>query len=178
MVMFRPSAAPIALAALVFFACPSSAAVIFQRDFDDSADTDACGSPPDGWDSWGIESGCSADFGGVTHPAGEVSSPGRGGMGKSLKLWRAGTLFEGYSGGVYYGQGSTFSPTSEDFYVRWTMRIPAGATLDFTEAGSNYQKLFRLNMNGGEGELYVNINTPYADQTVPSGGALQMLTVN
>jgi hypothetical protein len=170
----RSSEAPIALAAFVLLASPSSAAVIFQRDFDDSEDTDACGSPPAGWDSWGIESGCSADFDGVTHPAGEVSSPGRGGTGKSLKLWRAGTLFEGYSGGVYCGQSSNFSPTSQDFYVRWTMRIPAGATLDFTDAGSNYQKLFRLNMNGGEGELYVNINTPYADQTVPAGGALQI----
>ena len=162
------------LIGVVMYVKNSDAMIIFQNNFDNSPIANSCGNPPLGWDSWGIDSGCSATFSGTTHCSGEIGEPGRGGNGKSLRLWRAGTLFENYDGGLYYGQGNNFNPTSNDFYVRWTMKIPSAATIDFTNAGSIYQKLFRINMNGGSGELYFNINTPYNDLEIPSGGAIQI----
>jgi hypothetical protein len=151
----------------------ASATVIFQNNFDSSPDANSCGNViPTGWAAWMNETGCSGTFDGVSHYAGEVSFPGRGGTGKSLKQWRASTLFPGYDGGLYAAYSNNFNPTSNNFYVRWTMKIPSAATIDFTNAGAVYQKLFRLNMNGGSGELYFFIMTPYTSRIFPTGGVI------
>lgn len=163
------------LGCLLLSPITSFGAVIFQNNFDSSPDTYTGSTVPPGWDWWNEGGGTQGTVGGVTHWSGEISSPGRGGSGKSLKMWRAGTLFEDYTGALPAGMNTNFNPTSNNFYVRWTMKLPSGIFMDFTNAGANYQKLFRLNTNGGGGEIYFNINTPYTNQTIPAGAALQVL---
>lgn len=160
------------------FAVVSSQALfgadIFRCDFDDLPDTRVGAAVPAGWSGWYQSGGVLGTVQGVTHWSGEIGSPGRGGSGKCLRMWRAGTLFEDYTGALHAAHGSPFAPTANNFYVRWTMRLPAGIAMDFTRAGSNYQKLFRLNTNAGDGEIYFGINAPYKKPTIPAGAALQI----
>jgi hypothetical protein len=148
------------------------ATIIFQNNFDSSPDTHTGSSIPSGWDEWYASGGTQATVGGVTHWSGEISSPGRGG-GKSLKMWRSGTFFEDYTGALAAGTTTHFNPTTNDIYIRWSMRLPSGISADFSNAGSTYQKLWRLNTQGGNGEIYLNINT-YDGNSFPADAALQL----
>ncbi|KKW18765.1 MAG: hypothetical protein UY62_C0095G0001, partial [Parcubacteria group bacterium GW2011_GWF2_50_9] len=68
----------------------ASAAVIFQDNFDSCTQNCVAAqlAAPPGWGQW-MGPG-SASVGGTMHYDGEITSPGRGGTGKSFKTWRAG----------------------------------------------------------------------------------------
>jgi hypothetical protein len=133
----------------------ANSAIIMQDDFDTC--TTGCSvaagqfpsvSSPNTIDWWGWSvDHLSGTYGGVTKPSGEITSPGRGGTGKSLKLWRAGTNFKGsasYSGAIY-----TIPPgVHSDFYMRFYARIPAAMHIP------DDTKMFRI--NDGDDEIYVN----------------------
>ncbi len=168
-------------AVIVYFAAillytPGYAAVIFQDNFD-SAPSNARvgGSVPTGWDSWYVQGGAvSATFDSVTHYAGEISSPGRGGTGKSLKIWRHSTwpTYNSYHGPLAY----TF-PTSSSYreiYLRYYMKLPAGMNINRFD---NYVKLWRLNLSGG-GELYLNIGTDTGTGTLQNSGFIHLLNAS
>lgn len=151
-----------------------SAAVIFENNFDGSPDTHTGSTVPPGWEDWYQSGGVQGTIGGVTHYSGEISAPGRGVAGKSLKMWRGENFFEDYTGALYAGLTENWNPSSQDFYIRWTMKLSSATAWDFSGAGATYQKLFRLNTDAGSGEFYVGMNVPYANQTFPAGAALQV----
>jgi hypothetical protein len=133
---------------LLFAHTGLNATVFVKETFDTAPDTQTGGSVPTGWMQWMGGNGDVASYGGVTHYSGEIRSPGRGGSGKSLKLWRYGTLFDGYTGSLV----RTLSTNSSNLFVRWYMRIPA--ELDIT-TNVNYQKLWRFNTTPS-GEIYLD----------------------
>ncbi len=92
----------------------------------------------------------SGTFDGVTHYSGEVSSPGRGLTGQSLKIWRHSTFTTGYNGALYYLFPD--SPTYREIYMRFYSKIPIEMDkTDFT----TYLKGWRYNLRGGSGtEIY------------------------
>jgi len=138
------------LVVALFVIIPNSSwsAVIFSDNFD-SQPTNCYvgGTEPTGW-AWRRQDAYSATFGGVTHYAGEISSVGRNGSGKSLKMWRHSTFVEGYCGSL----DKTFTGTYHDIYIRYYMKIPT--TMDFT-AYCDYLKLWRFNF--GSAEQYFGI---------------------
>jgi len=159
-------------ALLLWVAMPVYAAVIFQDNFDKAPDgSNTGGAVPAGWSQWYRESAPSATRDGVTHYAGEVSFPGRGGLGKSLKLWRHTDAWENYTGALHYYFPKT--PRYNDIYIRWYMKIPLA--LDLT-GNSYYLKLFRLNTSGGSGEVYLNINNPGGTGAMRAHGQVQVLS--
>lgn len=153
----------------------SLATIIFQNNFDNSPDTHTGFIVPPGWEDWYFSGAIQGTIGEITHWSGEINSPGRGGSGKSLKMWRAGTLFDDYTGALYAGLSSHFNPTTNNIYIRWAMKLPSSITVDFSNAGSNYQKLWRLNTDGGNGEIYLNINAVNGN-FFPQNAALQIST--
>jgi len=134
---------------------PSTSNIFFQDNFDNCTQGCTNASPylaPAGWTSW-YGAGNLATVGGVSHYAGEITSPGRGGGGKSLKTWRAGAYWEGYDGVLSYDFKAAYS----EIYMRYYVKVPK--ELDLSRcSGSNYQKLWRLNTNGTAKEIYLNIN--------------------
>jgi len=141
----------------------ASAAVIFQDNFDTC--TQNCNSggttPPNStsWDQW--FSGGPVSVGGVSHYAGEISSPGRNGSGKSLKVWRNGQAY-GYNG-QYIGplHKTNFAGTSEnDIYLRYYIKWPSAMG---TDNNTTYLKQWRItttNPDTYHKELYLNM-TPW-----------------
>ena len=131
----------------------ATSAVIFQDNFDGCTVGCADGTTPPNsatWDAWGSDPPTSNTVDSVTHPTGEITSPGRGGTGKSLKLWRNGTTDIGsasYTGALYKTSPGSYS----DLYIRYYMKLPTA--MDFY--GSGELKLFRLNTSGGE--VYLDI---------------------
>ena len=157
---------------LVLFALLSStsahAAVIFQDNFDSCTQNCSASSlsAPSGWAQW--YGPASATVGGVTRYSGEISSPGRGGGGKSLKTWRAGPYWEGYSGSLAY----SFKGSYSDIYMRYYVKLPT--TMDLSRCtGSNYLKLWRLNTSSGR-EIYLNMNQNGG--SLRDTGSLQILS--
>ncbi|MBI5545092.1 MAG: hypothetical protein HY901_14470 [Deltaproteobacteria bacterium] len=70
-----------------------------------------------------------------------------------MKIWRAGTNWEGYTGSLYY----PFTGSYSEIYMRYYVRLPR--ELDLSQcSGSNYLKLWRLNITGTAHEIYLNIN--------------------
>ena len=149
----------------------TSAAVIFQDNFDNCTSncTAAQATPPAGWGQW-MGPG-SATVGGVTHNPGEITAPGRGGGGKSFKTWRAGTNWEDYAGTlVYYPSGSR-----NEIYMRYYVKLPTG--LDLSQCtSSNYLKLWRWESTGNAREIYLNMNQQGG--SLKNSGALQIVTTN
>jgi len=153
---------------------PVYAAVIFEDNFDrviSGANTG--GSVPAGWSQWYAEGSPSATRNGVSHHAGEVTSPGRGGSGKSLKLWRHSDAWESYTGALHFNFPN--STIHNDIYMRWNMRLPEA--LDLT-GNSYYLKLFRLNISGGKGEIYLNINNTSGSGAMRANGKVQVLSAS
>ena len=156
----------------LWYAMPVYAAVIFQDNFDkviSGSNTD--GIVPAGWSQWYREGAPSETRDGISHYAGEVSFPGRGGLGKSLKLWRHSDAWETYTGALHYYFPNT--TRYNDIYIRWYMKLPK--EMDLT-GNSYYLKLFRLNMSGGRGEIYLNINNPSGTGAMRANGKVQVLS--
>jgi hypothetical protein len=149
-----------------FFAGNAFSEIIFQDDFD--ACTNDCVNgvtrpTPSPWMQWERTIPYSATQDGVTKYAGEISSPGRGGSGKSLKIWRHSTFsINAYNGTLWSPPVSGYS----DIYMRFYMRVPQ----DMDLSGSNYLKLFRLDTSTDD--LYININMA-ADSSIRQTGQLQ-----
>jgi len=148
-------------------------AVIFQDNFDNVPDGARTGGlVPAGWSQW-MQDGISATRDGVTHYAGEITSPGRGGVGKSMKLWRHSTSWVGsasYAGPLVYLFPS--SPAYNDIHIRWYMKLPV--SLDCI-GSVDYLKLFRFNITGGTGEIYLNINNVTGSGSMRANGAVRVL---
>ena len=146
-------------------------AVIFQDNFDNAlSGAYSGGTIPSGWSQWMIEGGISASISGITHYAGEITVPGRGNTGKSLKLWRNSSAWEGYSGSLVYIFPS--APSYSDIYIRWYMKLPTSLDLS---GNADYLKLFRLNISGGTGEIYVNINNLSGVGAMRANGVVRVL---
>ena len=149
----------------------TSATVIFQDNFDNCTSncTSAQSTGPSGWGQWYQWDGYQATVGGVTHYSGEISSPGRGGGGKSLKTWRAGQYWENYTGSLIY-----YPPSSlNEFYMRYYVKLPTEFDLSRC-SGSNYLKLWRLNLTGSINEMYLNLNQEGG--SLRNTGSLQIAT--
>ena len=110
-------------------------------------------SPPNsaGWSQWAT--GYVSDtIGGVQHYSGEITSPGRGGSGKSLKMWRAAGVFGDYTGALYL----TDFGSHNHIFMRYWIKIPTA--FDFTGTGTGF-KSWRLKTNSekpGYNEIYLN----------------------
>jgi len=143
----------------------TSAAVIFQDNFDNCTNCMATSNTgPAGWTSW--YGPYSATVGGVTHNSGEITSPGRGGGGKSFKIWRAGSNWEGYAGALNLWNIAGTYGSHSDIYMRYYVKLPT--SLDLSQcSGSNYLKLWRLNTSTGK-EIYLNIQQ-YLGSTYNTG---------
>jgi hypothetical protein len=157
------------LLALIAVAQPALATIIMQDNFDDEpATAHVGGTTPSGWSQW-MADGISATHDSVTHYSGEIASPGRGGTGKALKLWRHSNSWVGsasYAGSLV----DNASPGSySDFYMRFYAKIPVA----FDMTGGIGLKLWRFNTTGGE--IYLDL-IPTTSGWYRSGNAqLQML---
>ena len=108
---------------LIILYSPANAQIIFSENYDSIGDINCNDAVPDGWVAW---NGCPTDtYQGITHYSGEISSPGRGEVGKSLKLWRHNGLFAtDYSG--YLSSPDITSKNYRELYVRYYMKVPSG----------------------------------------------------
>lgn len=129
-------------------------AVIFSDNFDNDCTGNACNviggtsNVPTGWNQWYADS-IGAIYDSVTHYSGEISSPGRGGNGKSLKLWRYSYSWTGsasYAGSLLFTSPGSYS----NFFLRFYAKIPTDMVLPPDT------KMFRLNTSAGE--IYINLN--------------------
>ena len=143
---------------LIMIACCApnvTAEVLFSDNFDSNCTGTACSSQgcsssyPTGWDGWYCQDSQPATVDGETKYAGEISTPGRGGAGKSLKTWRA----NGYWGNYVGVLGKSFSGGPSDFWFRYYQKIPTA----FQYTGSSGFKLWRFNTSGGSTELHLNV---------------------
>ena len=144
------------LALFISTSLPCEASVIFQTNFDSAAETDHTGGTvPTGWTSWYEQGPTSATRDSVTHYGGEISSPGRGGTGKSLKLWRhTDYVGQDYVGGLGY----TFGGSYGSLFMRYYMKLPTALDNIFQGSNGNYLKTWRFNTTGGE--IYLNVAVP------------------
>lgn len=150
---------------VLVFPRSASATILFQDNFDNC--TSNCSSstisPPNSasWDQW--FGGGPVTVGGVSHYAGEISSPGRNGTGKSLKVWRNGTAY-GYNG-QYTGplHKNDFAGSGKsDIYLRYYMKWPSAMS---TDGNTTYLKQWRIittNPDAYHRELYLNITPWYS----------------
>lgn len=139
---------------VVFFitlsASLSFSAVIFSDNFD--SHSSAChtgGDVPSGWTMW-YENDIYETRDSVTHYAGEIAAPGRGGTGKSLKIWRHSDWppMNNYSGGLRYD----FNGNYTDIFIRYYIKLPSSLSFNI----SDYIKSWRFNTTGGSGEIYLD----------------------
>lgn len=127
--------------------------IIFQDNFDAHSGAECtvnADTAPDGWDQWMCD-GISATAGGSTHYSGEITEPGRGGSGKSLKMWRYGDYWTGsasYAGSLLYTAQTGYA----NFFLRFYAKLPTGLVVPPDT------KMWRFNVSGGSGEIYVNLN--------------------
>jgi len=125
---------------------------IFSDNFDScsiNCTVTTTGVGPTGWGGWHKDE-TSATIGGVTHYSGEIISPGRGGVGKSLKMWRAAGVFGDYAGVLYYYLSSG---SYNHFFMSYSLKIPTA--FDSTEKGTGF-KSWRIETTGGSGQIYLN----------------------
>jgi len=140
---------------IIFFGAfnNSNAIIIFQDSFDSCTTGCTVGaSEPNSaaWTQW-VTDGLSATHDSVTHYSGEITSSGRGGSGKSLKLWRHSDSWTGsasYAGALVMSAPSSYS----NFYLRFYAKVSGSMSFPADV------KMFRLNTTGASGELYVNLN--------------------
>lgn len=139
----------------------SLAVVLFQDNFDSNCTGAECFSTgcnlsyPTGWYQWGC------DDSQATHVAGEIASNGRGGIGKSLKIWRADGYFGNYTGSLYLSNDA-IGLGNNHIFMRYYQKIPT----DFTFTGGTGAggfKMWRWNTTGGDGEIYLNVLCSQAD---------------
>jgi len=131
---------------LIFLAIGiSNAEIIIYENFDGDewAAVNNCsdGSPGGGLWTWiDMGAGCvTKTYNGKTHYAGEVSFPGRGGSGRSLKQWRhTGSDFLGYDG---YLNSTVASNAYRDLYQRYYMKWPNGFTVP-TGVGTKFNRMY------------------------------------
>jgi hypothetical protein len=137
----------ILIAALnLLIANTAGAAVFFSDNFDSctvNCDSSTL-SPPNSaaWSQWML--------GGVAdgHPAGEITSPGRGGVGKSLKIWKKLNTNGDYNGSLHLGNFGSY----DHFFMRYYIKIPTAMTF----SGPQY-KMWRLLTTTGQ-PLYLDYN--------------------
>ncbi len=144
----------------------SHSATIFSDDFDSHPDTcHTGGTVPAGWDHWGPTT-ASTTKDSITHYAGEISSGGRNGAGKSLKMWRHSnfTATGEFSGlyGVRLSHGNIF--------IRYYQKLPSPLDLTFTGSNGNYLKFWRL-FTTGTTDIYLDATAP-DNANMRTGGGL------
>lgn len=160
----------------LLFAISAYGAVIFQDNFDNvtgaaSYSSGGTSSYPAGWAQWMVSSPSSKTEDGITHYSGEISAPGRGGSGKSLKIWRhsAWPNYNSYSGSLHY---DFFAQSAyREVYLRYYMKLPAGMNIDRFD---NYVKLWRFTLPEGR-ELYLNFGTNTGTGTLQNSGFIHLL---
>jgi len=127
--------------------------ILFQDNFDSHADTCRTGGDvPAGWDAW-HQDDTSTTKDTVLHYAGEISSPGRLGTGKSLKIWRHSNwpTPNNYSGGLGY----TALPNGHGhIFMRYYMKIPTAMNVTYSIPDGDYIKHWRWNCTSGQ--IYLN----------------------
>ena len=137
---------------MCLFPIYANGAVLFQDNFDNNCTGTACNSSgaassvPTGWGQWYASDGTSATYDGVTHYSGEISSPGRLGSGKSLKLWRHSGSFGDYTGSLLYN----FTTSTNNLFFRYYLKMPVA----FNGTDGEF-KGWRMNLDGG-GEIYLH----------------------
>jgi hypothetical protein len=135
---------------IIFPSIETFSATIFSDNFDAHPDTCRVGGDvPSGWSSWYEDGPVTATEAGTTHYAGEVSSPGRGAGGKSLKAWRYNGYWGGYAGALFYSFPP--SPGYSHIFVRYYQKIPAA----FNCMDESF-KAWRFNTSSGSGEIYLD----------------------
>ena len=162
---------------VVLMPCICVASIILEEDFDSCTSGCETGTTAPNTDnqsslSWTQNAPISQTAASVTHYTGEISSSGRGGSGKSLKVWRYGTQQLGSDS--YSGTINIITATGgyTNFYLRYYVKIP----INFDPVDLFYMKLFRL--NGSASEFgNTNINWGGADPGTGTRGlaSLQMM---
>ena len=153
---------------LIIFPLGVSAEIVLEEDFDDWNNFYSNQCPPEPWcDSCGCTgSVLSVTISDVTHSPTEITAPGYGGSGKSMKTWRNGMTWVGNN---YYGSLG-LRPIVGHFnhnalYFRWYLKAPTSFV--FQNGG---QKMFRYNISDG-GEIYFNFYDQNIKMCPNSGGA-------
>lgn len=155
------------LVILLLFPKITSGEVVLSENFDNWPDYYADQYPPSPWcDSCGSNGLIqSLTIDNETHSTTEVTSPGRGGLGKSLKTWRNGMA---WVGNTYYGslglrpiEGHS---NHNALYFRWYMKVPTSFVFQ-----NDGQKMFRYNISDG-GEIYFNFYETNLRMCPNSGG--------
>jgi hypothetical protein len=150
------------VAVLLLLSASAYGAVIFSDNFDSC--TTNCEAtnvgPPDSAD-WGTWNGYASwdrytSYGGVYHYSGEITSPGKGGTGGSLKMWRAGTAFGDYCGALELNPFPDYY-ANEHLFMSYWIKIPA----DWSS--SQPYKLWRLKTSGGSGQSEIYLDYYYGD---------------
>jgi len=143
-----------ALFLIILWPALVNGATIFSDNFDSCTSncTLTTAGPPSegGWNAW-VTWELTATVGGVTHNSAEITSPGRGGTGKSLKMWKAAGVFGDYAGlnMMTFPGGGTY----DHIFMRYYIKIPAALS------SSQDYKLWRLMTNSGTAgynEIYLN----------------------
>ncbi len=130
-----------------------SAEILYTENYEgsewDSVANCSDGNPDGGLWVWNDQGeNCYTDtYQDITHYAGEVSSPGRGGTGKALKQWRhSGAVFMGYAGKL----DSHVTPgTYRDLYQRYYIKWPNGLTVP-TGVGTKFDRAWIYPTEGSE----------------------------
>ena len=144
---------------VIFTTSETFPATIFSDNFDSHADTcHTGGAVPSDWTMW-YENDTYTSRDSVTHYSGEISSPGRGGTGKSLKIWRHSDWppMNNYSGGLRYDFAGNYS----NLFIRYFMKLPTSLSFH----GSDYIKSWRFNTTGGSGEIYLDFRQENGGQS-------------
>jgi len=161
----------IAMILIISWPVLANGATIFSDNFDSCTVGCVAGTTPPNkpsvgrWADWVSKDSASAvTVDGVTHHPGEISYPGRGGTGKSLKIWRNGSLWSGNGGyaGVLYP--TQWSPQRHVF-MRFWMKIPVA----FDVHNAYNMKFFRFITNGNPDVVYVQINASQSGWTRDNG---------
>lgn len=101
----------------------------------------------------------------ITHSPTEVTTPGRGGSGKSMKTWRHGMT---WAGNGYYGslglRPIVGHLNHSALYFRWYLKAPTSFVFQ-----NDGQKMFRYNISDG-GEIYFNFYNQDIRMCPNSGG--------
>ena len=163
----------IALIIIVLWPVFTYGETIFSDNFDScstNCTVNAGGTPPNsaGWASW-HQGGISETVGGVTHYSGEITSPGYGGVGKSLKMWRADGVFGDYTGTLRW-EGYT---GQTHFFMSYHIKIPTAFKYTGNPGGTGF-KSWRLMTNSevsGKHEIYLNFNTYGDTWSIHDGGS-------
>jgi len=119
---------------------------------------------PAGWSMW-YENDVYTVRDSIMHYAGEISTPGRGGIGKSLKIWRHSDwpAMNNYSGGLRYDFQANYS----NIFIRYYIKLPLILSFDV----SDFVKSWRFNTTGGSGEIYLDFRQASGGTDMRSEGS-------